>query len=86
MSNLKSLLLPLLATVNWLLASAGAFAQQNKPAGSGGGDDSGSGFVLPYMVVILAIVLGLMVVARGSNRRERERPSGYVQKKFDDDD
>jgi hypothetical protein len=38
------------------------------------------------MVVILAIVLGLLVVARSSSRRERERPAGYVGKDYTEDE
>ena len=37
--------------------------------------------MLPYMAVLLAYMLGMMVVARSSSRRERERPGGYVEKK-----
>ena len=36
--------------------------------------------MLSYLVVILAIVLGMLVVAKASNRRDRERPAGYVEK------
>jgi hypothetical protein len=36
--------------------------------------------MLSYLVVILGIVLGLMVVAKGSSRRDRERPAGYVER------
>jgi hypothetical protein len=37
-------------------------------------------YILSYLVVILGIVLGLLVVARASSRRDRERPAGYVEK------
>jgi hypothetical protein len=83
MSNLKSVVTLLVAAVCILVAS-GALAQPNAPATTGGGG-GGTEYVLPYMVVILALVLGLMVVARGSNRRDRERPAGYVEKKVMDD-
>jgi hypothetical protein len=43
-------------------------------------------YVLSYMVVILALVLGLLVVARSSSRRERERPAGYIGKNVMDDE
>ena len=39
-----------------------------------------SDYMLSYLVVILGIVLGLLVVAKASNRRDRERPAGYVEK------
>jgi hypothetical protein len=36
--------------------------------------------MLSYLVVVLAIVLGLLVVAKTSSRRDRDRPAGYVEK------
>ena len=39
-------------------------------------------YMLSYLVVILGIVLGLLVVAKTSSRRDRERPAGYVEKNF----
>ncbi len=87
MSNLKSLIQLLVAATAWLMAAGIAFAQPNQPAGTGatsGGD--GTAYMLPYMVVILALVLAMLVVARSSSRRERERPAGYVQKKIMEDE
>jgi hypothetical protein len=82
MSNLKSLFLSLCATTIWLITAGLALAQPNQPASSGGGGGGDSmAYVLPYMVVILALVLGMLVVARSSSRREREKPAGYVEKK-----
>jgi hypothetical protein len=69
----------LAAVAVWLTAASLAVAQPNPPAGSGG-SSGGMDYVLSYMVVILAIVLGMLAVARSSNRRERERPTGYVGK------
>jgi len=37
-------------------------------------------YMLSYMLVVLGIVLGMLVVAKAANRRDRERPSGYVEK------
>ena len=42
--------------------------------------------MLSYLIVILGIMLGLLVVARASNRRDRERPAGYVEKNLMGDD
>ena len=82
MSNLKSLFQSLFAAAIWLMAAGIAIAQPKQPAGSGGGSDDGmTWYMLPYMAVLLALVLGMMVVARSSSRRERERPGGYVEKK-----
>jgi hypothetical protein len=87
MSHLKFLTQSLFVAAIWLMAASIAFAQPNQPAGSGGGGSGDSmSYMLPYMVVILALVLGMMVVARSSSRRERERPAGYVEKKIIDDE
>ena len=86
MSNLKSLIQSLIAAAVWLLAASIAFAQPNQPASTGGGSGDSMSYMLPYMVVLLALVLGMMVVARSSSRRERERTAGYVQKKIMEDE
>ncbi len=46
-----------------------------KPAEGGFSD-----YMLSYMVVVLGIVLGMLVVAKPANRRDRQRPAGYVEK------
>ncbi len=70
------------ATAVWLLATTQALAADPpKPA-----EGSATDYTLSYMVVLLGMVLGLLVVAKGSNRRDRERPAGYVEKKIMDDD
>ena len=86
MSKLKSVVLLLAIATVCLFAASQALAQPNAPASTGGGGGLGMEYVLPYMVVILALVLGIMVVAKGSNRRDRERPSGYVEKKLAEDE
>jgi hypothetical protein len=83
MSNLKTVVLLFVIAAVCVLVASGALAQPNTPASSGGSGGVGTEYVLPYMVVILALVLGMMVAARGSNRRERERPAGYVEKHMD---
>lgn len=62
----------------WLAVAAQALAADAPPPkpAEGGATD----YMLSYLVVILAIVLGLLVVARATNRRDRERPAGYVEK------
>jgi len=75
---LQTFLFFLSATVVWFLATTQALAQAPaapKPEESGLTD-----YMLSYMVVILGIVLGLLVVAKTSSRRDRERPAGYVEK------
>jgi hypothetical protein len=86
MSNLKTLVHCLTAASAWLLAASIAFAQANQPATSGGGSGDSMSYMFPYLIVLLALVLGMLVVARSSSRRERERPAGYVEKKIMDDE
>lgn len=61
----------------WLGATSLALAADS---GGGKGSDGMTDYMLSYLVVILGIVLGLLVVAKASNRRDRERPAGYVEK------
>ena len=43
--------------------------------------DPNSVYALPYALVILAVLLGLLVVLRASNRRDREKPEEYESNK-----
>ncbi len=60
----------------WLLAASPLLAADTPNPAEGGVTD----YMLSYLVVILCVVLGLLVVARASGRRDRERPAGYVEK------
>ena len=62
--------------VVWLAAATARAADSAgaKPA------EGMTDYMLSYLVVILGIVLGLLIVAKASNRRDRERPTGYVEK------
>jgi presenilin-like A22 family membrane protease len=65
------------ATAVWLVVATQALAAElpvKKPEGSM------NDYMLSYLVVILGVVLGLLVVAKTSNRRDRDRPAGYVEK------
>ena len=76
---LRSCVSFLAAVAVCLAAATQSLAQQAaetpKPA-----EGSMTEYMYSYIVVILGIVLGLLVVAKTSNRRDRERPAGYVEK------
>ena len=71
------------ATTVWLLAAAQALAADAPPKPTG---ESMNDYMLSYLVVILGVILGLLVVAKASNRRDRDRPAGYVEKNLMGDD
>ncbi len=75
----RALLTATLAGWIFLAACAAALAQravapEEKP-------DPHSVYALPYALVILAVLLGLLVVLRASNRRDREKPEEYESNK-----
>jgi len=74
---LQSFVFFLSATAVWFLATTRALAADAPPKAPEAGVTD---YTLSYMLVILGIALGLLVVAKPANRRERERPAGYVQK------
>jgi hypothetical protein len=77
-------LLPFLsATTVWLFATTQALAADTPPKPTG---ESMNDYMLSYLVVILGVILGLLVVAKASNRRDRDRPAGYVEKNLMGDD
>lgn len=59
-----------LSAVAWAYLFGTAWAQGEEEAGA-------ADYALPYALVVLAIGLGLLVVCRESNRRERARPEQY---------
>jgi hypothetical protein len=69
-----------------LLGATAAWAQVNKPAAKEDTSMTGSGaYVFSYMIFILGIVLGLLVVCRSANRRDRAKPEDYVESGLADD-
>ena len=61
----------IVAVLAWSLTATMALAA-TAPGTSGGGDKS---YVIPYMLVVLAMALGLMIVCRSSNRSSEMRRS-----------
>ena len=61
----------------WLIATTQALAA-DAPAPKS--EESLTDYTLSYMVVIMGVVLGLLVVAKTSSRRDRDRTAGYVEK------
>lgn len=63
----------------WLIATTQALAA-DAPAPAPKSEESLTDYTLSYMVVIMGVVLGLLVVAKTSSRRDRDRTAGYVEK------
>jgi membrane protein implicated in regulation of membrane protease activity len=81
MPNFQSLVRTLGFAAVWLSIAAHAFAQPaSSGSGSGSAQASGMDYTFSYVIVILAVVLGVMVIARTSNRRDRQSVGGYVEK------
>jgi len=75
---LQAFLSFLRATAVWLVATTQALAAE--PPKTNTSEGGVSDYMLSYLIVVMGIVLGLLVVAKSSSRRDRERPSGYVEK------
>jgi hypothetical protein len=86
MSSFKFLIQFLSVAAVCHIAASMAFAQANQPASSGGGGSGGLEYAFPYLIVVLGLLLGMLVVARSSSRREREKPAGYVGKNIMEDE
>ncbi|MEN6457959.1 MAG: hypothetical protein ABFC63_03450 [Thermoguttaceae bacterium] len=70
--------LPTLA--GWLTVGSAAFAQAFKQPPKPDATTGTGPYVMAYILLILAIALGLVIVCRSSNRRDRARPEGFVEK------
>jgi len=63
----------------WLAATA-TWAQAQKLTGKEDATTTATGpYVWAYMLLILGLALGLLVVCRSANRRDRARPEDYVE-------
>jgi hypothetical protein len=78
----------LLAMVTWLAVGGFALAQQAAPApgapgrpgmGPNAQKNDGGEYVTSYALVLAAVGLGVLLVCRTSNRRDRARPEQYEE-------
>ncbi len=80
----RQLKIALLASAGWLTVHAAVLAQgAGQPAKAGANANAsttGTGpYVMAYLLLIFAIALGMLVVCRSSNRRDRARPEVYAE-------
>lgn len=69
-----------LAALCWVALQGTVLAQAaEEENGDGGGAAS---WTLPYMLVVLAVGLGMLPVCYHSRRRERARPESYEERKM----
>ncbi len=68
------------AAWGWVVCHGTALAAPPLPAPVEDGVGASNSFALPYALVIMVVALGMLVVLRGSMRRERERPEEYQSK------
>jgi hypothetical protein len=70
----------LLVLLGWLSVYGTAWAQQKSAEPQP--TLNSSTYVMAYFLVIFAIALGILMVCRSSNRRERLRPDQFESKNF----
>jgi membrane protein DedA with SNARE-associated domain len=67
-----------LAACCWAMLYGTALAQAGVgPTPPPDQGDTSSGYALPYALVLMCVILGLLVTLRASNRRDREKPEEY---------
>ena len=66
----------LYAFAGWLTFGAMAFAKDT-PSDTSSTSEGGGIWVVAYILVVLTFALGLMVVLKSNNRRERAKPEVY---------
>ena len=63
----------------WLAIHGTALAQQGMP----NKDENGGGqYVMSYFLVIMGVAVGLLVVCRASNRRDRANPRAMTKREL----
>jgi hypothetical protein len=67
----------LLASIGWFTSASAIFAKE----GSTESGSQGGTWVFSYFIVGLGVVLGMLVVCRSSNRRDRLKPEAYHEGK-----
>jgi hypothetical protein len=70
----------LLALTGWLAVYGVAFAQVKAKQDEGPSLGSNT-YVMAYLMVIFGVALGMLVVCRSSNRRERAKPEQFNESK-----
>jgi hypothetical protein len=68
--------------LGWVICHGTALAAPPLPAPAEDGVGASNSFALPYALVIMCVVLGMLVVLRPSGRRERETPEEYRSKEM----
>jgi len=65
------------AALLWLAAHGPALAALDNPLADEG--ESTGSWTLPYMLVMMGIVLGMLVVCRSSNRRDKAKTEQFEE-------
>jgi hypothetical protein len=73
----RTLMSVALVLAGWCGACSMALAQ--KP-GAPPESTASTDYTIAYFLLILGVALGLVFVLKSSNRRDRDRPEGYVEK------
>ena len=69
------------ALAGWWILHGAALAQVPAPKPNEGETINSSVYVMAYGVVIFGIALGLLLVCRSSNRRDRAKPEQFGEMK-----
>ncbi|MEN6451833.1 MAG: hypothetical protein ABFC96_15190 [Thermoguttaceae bacterium] len=76
----RRLTLAPIALAAWLVSNSSILAQGlSQPAPKKDATTGTGPYVMAYMLVLLCVALGMLVVCRSSNRRDRARPEVFVE-------
>lgn len=62
--------IPVMTLMIWLATNGVVMAQEPEV--------SGSAYTLPYLMVVMGIILGVVCISYPSRRRDRARPKQYI--------